>query len=691
MPAAAPLRKPLPPFVAPAAIRGAMADALRPPRAMTVSETAELHRRINNPGSYVGPWRNTLTPYLTEIMDRSTSRACSTLVLVGPSQFGKTEVFLNIIADAAIHRPGGMLMFQPTKDLAMDFSDRRVELGLLGTSPDIAAELGGRRSDDKVFEKIFRNGTILSIAWPTASQFSSRPVPRVLIDERDRMPDDIDGEGDPVELGRKRTQTYGKNALIAVASSPSRPDGSGIVALYRAGDRRLWFWPCPECGEYFAPGFDQRRRPIVPGHLAWPEGIGPDEAREAAHLVCPECGGVVEEASKPAMNARGVWLAEGQAITAAGEISGAAPATRTGSYWFSGLASPFTTWGEIAEKYLRAEAAFEESQSEERLKTSYNTDFGVPYRSRSGGLEGLEPEVLEERAGAEGYALGTVPAGVLFLTAAVDVQAHRFAVTVKGWGENGESWLIDRFDILTASGSQTERIDPANAGEHWDALIPTVIARGYPLASDPARELPIATTAIDSGGLEGVTPLARDFVRRATAAGLERWRFMLVKGANTVTAQMLPQAPTFETDNAGKRLPGAVPLYVIGVHALKNVIARRLGIAEPGPGYIHAPDDAPGFYFREVMGERLVGGRWEKTGANESWDLEVYNEAARLFLKTERVKDWSDPPAWARPRPRAAAAPVSLAAPDPRPENAIRNRRFRDARRRGRVRGRGAR
>ncbi|MBK7543297.1 MAG: phage terminase large subunit family protein [Candidatus Competibacteraceae bacterium] len=29
------------------------------------------------------------------------------------------------------------------------------------------------------------------------------------------------------------------------------PPCKGIFAIYAQGTRKRWYWPCPECGEYF--------------------------------------------------------------------------------------------------------------------------------------------------------------------------------------------------------------------------------------------------------------------------------------------------------------------------------------------------------------------------------------------------------------------------------------------------------
>ena len=38
------------------------ADGVRPPERLTVSQAAEKYRKLNNPGAYVGPWRNDMAP-----------------------------------------------------------------------------------------------------------------------------------------------------------------------------------------------------------------------------------------------------------------------------------------------------------------------------------------------------------------------------------------------------------------------------------------------------------------------------------------------------------------------------------------------------------------------------------------------------------------------------------------------------
>lgn len=78
------------------------AAAARPPERLTVSQAAEKYRRLNNPGAYVGPWKNETTPYLVEPMDILQSTSFLAMAFAGPAQCGKA-----LALDTPIPTPTG--------------------------------------------------------------------------------------------------------------------------------------------------------------------------------------------------------------------------------------------------------------------------------------------------------------------------------------------------------------------------------------------------------------------------------------------------------------------------------------------------------------------------------------------------------------------------------------------------------
>lgn len=72
---------------------------LNPPEDLSVSQAAEKYRYINQPGAYVGPWKNSTVRYMVEPMDLFTSRKYNGLIFVGPAQCAKTDsLVLNTLA-----------------------------------------------------------------------------------------------------------------------------------------------------------------------------------------------------------------------------------------------------------------------------------------------------------------------------------------------------------------------------------------------------------------------------------------------------------------------------------------------------------------------------------------------------------------------------------------------------------------
>ena len=87
----------------------ATAEAVRPPERLTVAEAAEKYRYVNNPGSYVGPFKNSKTPYLVEPMEVLTSLDFTGMVFVGPAQSGKSDMNLNWLTCSAVCDPADFL------------------------------------------------------------------------------------------------------------------------------------------------------------------------------------------------------------------------------------------------------------------------------------------------------------------------------------------------------------------------------------------------------------------------------------------------------------------------------------------------------------------------------------------------------------------------------------------------------
>lgn len=645
----------------------ATAEMVRPPERLTVSEAASKYRWLNNPGSYVGPWQNDTTPYLVEPMDELTSLDYTGMVFVGPAQCAKTDTALNWLTHTAICDPADMMLVQTSQSTARDFAKRRIER-LFRHSPAVRERVLPGRNNQNTFDTRFTAGWMLTLSWPTINELSGKPIPRLWLTDYDRMPQNVDGEGAPFDLAKNRTKTFRRHGMTVAESSPGfiiddprwrpstlheAPPTQGILALYNRGDRRRWYWKCPQCKSAFEPDFSL---------LRWPDTKDMMEAAEKCYMGCPHCGGVINhdrEAGNPApgkydLNRTGRWIKDGMIWQPNGSITGTPIRSDIASFWLKGPAAAFADWKSLVLNYLKAMQEFESTGSEEALKTTVNTDQGLPYLPRSAESERL-PE--EYKARAKDYGEKLVPPGVRFLLATVDVQKNRFVVQVHGFGVGGDVWVIDRFEIKKSlrTDEDGERlwVKPGAYLEDWQLLVDEVLLKTYKLADDSGRVMQIKATGCDSGGKEGVTKNAYNFwrwLRDNSEYDLHR-RFLLIKGASAKSAPRV-QISYPDSDrkdrNAGAR--GEVPVLFIHTDQMKDQVSAKLERTDPNGGCVNFPDWLPDWFYTELTVERRTVKGWEnpREARNEAWDLLVYAESVALsrLVRIEQI-DWENPPSWA--------------------------------------------
>ncbi|GAB5105278.1 TPA: phage terminase large subunit family protein [Escherichia coli] len=654
---------------------------LRAPRRMRVADAVAQYMRVPMGAGNSVPWDPLVAPYVIEPMNCLASREYDAVIFVGPARTGKTIglidgwVIYNVICD-----PADMLIIQMTEEKAREHSKKRLAR-TFRVSPEVVSRLSPNKNDNNVYDRTFLAGNYLKIGWPSVNIMSSSDYKCVALTDYDRFPEDIDGEGDAFSLASKRTTTFMSSGMTLVESSPGRdvkdvkwrrtspheaPPTTGILSLYNRGDRRRWYWPCPHCGEYFQPCGD-----VVAGFR---DIADPVLASEAAYIQCPSCSGRILPEQKRELNGRGVWLRDGESINADGSRYGDPRRSRIASFWMEGPAAAYQTLSQLVYKLLTAEQEYETTGSEETLKTVINTDWGLPYLPRAS-MEQRKSELLEQRA--EPVPSRSVPDGVNFLVATVDVQAgrhRRFVVQVTGYGSRGERWIIDRYNITQSlrgdSDGESQRIDPASYPEDWDVLLTDVFHKSWPLASDPSQQMRLMAMAVDSGGEDGVTDNAYKFWRRCRRDGLGK-RIYLFKGDSIRRAKLITRTFPDNTERTGRRAQAAgdVPLWLLQTDALKDRVNNALWRDSPGPGYVHFPDWLGSWFYDELTyEERSSDGKWSKPGrgANEAFDLMVYAEALVILHRYEKIR-WPDAPEWASRETWLECVPDSTE-PSPSPE-----------------------
>ena len=603
--------------------RDGFLEGLRPETPLTVSEWADLHRRLSSKASAEpGPWRTDRTPYLREPMDCLSSESpVQRVVMMFAAQTGKTEAGSNWLGYVIDHAPGPMLCVQPTIEMAKRLSKQRLE-SMITETPVLAAKIAPARSRDSgntMFSKEFSGGIMLMAGANSATGLRSAPCRYLFCDEVDAFPADVDGEGDPVSLAERRTTTFARRKIL-LTSTPTVKDFSRIEAEYQRSDQRRFYVPCPACG-----AMDWLKW----GQLKWADG-----QPETARYQCEHCGERFEEMHKPAMLRGGEWRATSPSNG------------RTAGFHLSGLYSPlgWCSWEQLVDDFLRAkgDAPALKSFVNTRLAETWEEDYAAKVSA-----DGLLARRLE-------YKPGTCPAGVVLLTGGVDVQDNRLAVSVWGWGEGETGWLVWHQELM-GDPTQTEvweQLDHVLATE-WD--------------TECGKHLKLAQVAVDSGGhcTHEVYRYVRDRVSRGVVA---------IKGSSRRNSPAVGKGSKVDVNWRGKVIKRGVTLYQLGTDTIKTTLFGRLRHNETtgGLNFGLAADDE---YYRQLTSERQALRyhrgfpirEWVKKAGdrNEALDCAVYGYAAMLIYgrRLNKATMWSQlaeqlengkPTARARRRPADA-------------------------------------
>lgn len=588
------------------------------------------------------------------------------------------------LANCVVNDPGDFAIFHMSQEKAREFSKVTIDRALRH-SKDLKALMSASAHADNTHDKLFSHGMWLRIAWPTVSNMSGATYRYTALTDYDRMPDDIDGEGAAFFLALKRVQTFLSRGMAMAESSPGRditdpfwtpatphegPPVGGIIGLYNSSDRRRLYWQCQDCYERFeaSPGLSLFNLPSEDELIENIRTIDIEGmAKQYARVVCPHCGSIHMPKQKRMLNKDAVWLADGLTMDRFGEVHGTARSSKFAGYWLGGVAAAFQTWQSIISRYLNALHQYSLSGMEEALKNTFNVDQGVPYISRHL-VEAARTEskpVDRAKADMERF---VVPAWTRYVQASVDVQGGskaRFDVQVHAFGPHGEQALVNRFAIRDSRregiGQQWAPIDPAGYPEDWDRITEEVVRSTYRTPLE-GKEIRVRMVVVDSGGEDGVTANAYEWMRRCRRAGLSN-RVMLYKGLPGRSGKTKVLTPLIRESMLGGRNrneKGDVPVYVCNSDMLADTVSNNLKRSTPGPGYYHFPVPKgpsnpdgwlPQTFFDEMQAEvRNANGSWSQVKPrNETWDHLKMQWAAYLRLGCDKIKDWTTVPDWLAP------------------------------------------
>lgn len=576
------------------------ATNLVPPPDMLPSLWAEQNVQIPVGNAIPGPISFENAPHQRGMIDVVVQPGVRRVDWMMAAQTGKTTVQQCITGYFIAHSPRSQMFAQPSQNDMQTFLEVKLR-PMLEANPSIASKMAKPRGREGVNNSrlISYLGGWLMMAWAGSPKTArGRSAPVIHMDEVDGY--EATAEGDFCELLSQRNATFGDQRLETRSSTPTVMGASRIHTGFLEGDQRRYYVACPDCGEpqYFrweqVHWTGRKSSSIEDAEL----DVGQEHDPASARYACVACGGLWDDGMRVAAIRNAERMGHGWKATK--------PFKGHASFHGPEMLSTFRRLRDIVTSYLDKLALGD-------LQSFVNVSLAWPYESG----DRVDPEGLLARR----YEYGAqVPMRGLYLTAGIDQQQDRLEVEIVAWGVGEESWSID-YRVLWG--------DPL--GDDVWLELEDVLSDAY--RHESGVLLPISAACLDTGGTNGMTQRAYEWLRGKTGR-----RIFGIKGVPGWGRPIVEKPQRKQSGKTARK----VDLFLVGVDQAKLEVQKRLAVAAPGPNHCHFPADRDPEYFKQLTAERLVVRyvkgqpvrEWHKPdrARNEALDCRVYALAALKIM-----------------------------------------------------------
>jgi len=591
--------------------------AWAPPPRLTTTEWANKYRFLAAESSALpGKYSTKLTPWIPGMHEALDDPQVWKVVCMKSAQIAWTDGVINNWLGRIIDiDPSPVIGLFAKADAGKEYAQEK--LGpMVSVTPRLANKIDvstSKKDGNRAMFKKFAGGFLKLVGSNSPSNVKSTPAPRVFVEEPDDAAINVGKQGDAIKLLEERTKTYHRRKVV-FGGTPSVKNISTIEDAFINSDQRNFYVPCHECGETHVLDWVNVDWDTDPDRK---HEVFADAVTESAFYSCPHCGSVWNDLHKNKNVKQGKWIATAESRGIAG-------------FYVNELYSPFpgSRLNRLVERYLEAKHKLEQGDETDMI-VFVNSCLGKPYE-----YESTAPDVTELQDRAEKYKQLTVPDGAYILTAGVDIQHDRLAVTIWGWGPGEESWLI-YWGELHAKTSVTDVNDPV-----WDELAKLLFT---PIPHAKGFKLVVSAVSVDTS--DGQTSdQAYTWVRK-----YQNRNVMAIKGSSDRVLDREIFSRPRQIDTKGKRhnksAKYGLQVYIVGTHKAKDLIIGergRLSLLGDGHGHLHWYEDVRVDFYDQITSEvkaphRSIRGKliWQcKSGVrNEALDCTVYALHAARSLK----------------------------------------------------------
>lgn len=448
---------------------------MAPPSRESTREWAESNRFLGSDiTSRPGRMNCMETPWMLYVMECLDNPLIPVIVGKKSAQIAWTETINNFLGRTIDLDPRNIMIAFPRAKSAQKFYKEKLKPFIESTNC-LNTKIGSLKRISHLHIP-YPGGFLVLATTGSADDLKSSVIPVIIVEEPDGVKADVNNQGDGMALLQQRMKSFDDPKLI-YAGTPTDMGFSQVNIAYEASNRMNYMVPCHLCNNFHTLSFDNLH--CDPFQDRSVDELYGKKNPQTAYYLCPHCEQpwTFEEKNnnvKEAIN----YFNMGWEITRP-EVK------HVYGFAFNELLSSFSqsSFISLAKQRLRAQVKYD--QGEDGLMKSFvNNSEGNAYQPMQSGVD-----VEELRARQLDYPELIVPYEGLILTAGIDVQHNRFAIIVRAWGRNGNSWLVTWTEIF---GDVLERED-----EVWVRLTEKMLQE-WEHGAGGGRTLRIAALTIDS-------------------------------------------------------------------------------------------------------------------------------------------------------------------------------------------------
>jgi phage terminase large subunit GpA-like protein len=474
---------------------GGLLMLLERPIRISIIEWAEKYRILTSEEShFIGKFDCSRIPALEYVYDCLDNKFIYIIVVMKGSQIGWSELTNNFLGKKIHTDPDKIQWAFANREASKLYSREKLKPFFDNTKvlKDIINQTVAKESFN-YFK--FPGGFLKLTTLGSISNMKTSSIPCIGVEEPDDVKDDVKGQGNTLDLlkGRQKSFPIGFKKLI-YGGTPTDKDFSRVEKGYNQSNRLVFKAECHHCKELVELDIGMMLKYDEYQDRYIDEMYGKHNP-ETARLECPFCLGIWSDEDKEQniLNGKQHGFYDFTGKFSKGWHPKKPEITESFGFHIPELLSTLSssTVVELAKKKILAD--IEIAKGDEGLMKSFvNNTSGLPYAS---GITSLEVEEMKKFR--KNYPENVCPMDGLELTCGIDVQDNRFAIIIRAWGRNNNSWLVSWFEIFGDVKVQNLNEEGNGFTGIWGELTDKTVKALIPHAG--GKLMPVSAVSIDSG------------------------------------------------------------------------------------------------------------------------------------------------------------------------------------------------